>query len=320
MVVPFSRSKGSDFRKMGSSTATASTDSDSGSTRSIANDESSSNRSKYEEMTLDNLTMLLHLRGMDVSGIKHDRNRCIEEAIKGDGTCYDEAAKEVMAYVNSSKANRKNNKPLDAIWQDKKTGSKVYIGNAVAAANKRALKRKNIFAIVNCQGLASENYHESNKKFYYHRFPVTDLSLNKQHQFDPATGAGVYKGGFMQTFQFMHHHLSQGRSVLVHCTAGAHRAGTVGVAWMMQQQPGLGALEGIEKVKKVRPIVQPFGLLLGLLNFLEKDLALGGGREEKTAVTKRQSVAFKRQQTEPVSRMTMREEEQSMYADPCLSA
>lgn len=228
--------------------------------------------SQYENMSMDNLAMLLTLRGFDIQGMEKDKDRLIREAIKGDGTCYDEAAKEVMAYVNSSSASRKHHKALDSIWKNAKTGAKVYVGNATAAANKRLLKRKKIFAIVNCQNTTSLNYHEGKKQFYYHRFPVTTLAMNKEKQFDCATGAGAYNGGFHQTFEFMEEQLRQGRNVLIHCAAGAHRAGTVGVAWLMKQH-GLGAVEAIAKAKTSRPIVQPFGLLLGLLHFLEMDLA-----------------------------------------------
>lgn len=248
--------------------------------------------------------MLLTLRGMDIKGMNKDR--MVKEAIKGDGTCYDEAAKEVLAYVNSSSASRKNNKALDAIWQDPKTGAKVYVGGATAAANKWLLKRKKIYAVVNCQNVTSMNFHEKNKKFSYHRFPVTTLAMNQEKQFDCETGAGTYNGGFGEAFAFMEEHLSKGRSVLIHCAAGAHRAGTVGVAWLMKQHHGLRAAEGIAKAKLSRPIIQPFGLLLGLLQYLEMDLAL----------TTRSNAAA----AAAAEKQVWNEMEQVLYETPCMSA
>lgn len=38
---------------------------------------------------------------------------------------------------------------------------------------------------------------------------------------------------FMDMFRFIENALNEGQSVLVHCLAGAHRAGTTGIATLM---------------------------------------------------------------------------------------
>ena len=63
--------------------------------------------------------------------------------------------------------------------------------------------------------------------------------------------------------------LDAGRNVLVHCLAGAHRAGTTGVSFMMRQGR-MDAATAIKVAKRLRPVVDPFGQLHELLTRLEK--------------------------------------------------
>ena len=60
--------------------------------------------------------------------------------------------------------------------------------------------------------------------------------------------------------------------MLVHCLAGAHRAGTTGVSFMMRQGR-LDAATAIKLAKVLRPVVDPFGQLHELLVRLEKAYA-----------------------------------------------
>ena len=57
------------------------------------------------------------------------------------------------------------------------------------------------------------------------------------------TNEGVLRY-FNTLFDFIEKATSQGGNVLIHCLAGAHRAGTTGVAWLMYKQ-GLGVDEAI---------------------------------------------------------------------------
>ena len=77
--------------------------------------------------------------------------------------------------------------------------------------------------------------------------------------------------GFLPVFNFIDENVSHGRSVLVHCLAGAHRAGTCGVAYLMYKA-NLGVDEAIVVAKKCRPVIGPFATLLALLRYLELEL------------------------------------------------
>lgn len=48
----------------------------------------------------------------------------------------------------------------------------------------------------------------------------------------------------------------QGQSVLIHCAAGMHRGGTVGVAWIMHAR-GLGRDAALSAAREGRPIISP---------------------------------------------------------------
>ena len=56
----------------------------------------------------------------------------------------------------------------------------------------------------------------------------------------------------------------RGASVLVHCLAGAHRAGTAAVLLLMHKH-GWDAASAIAAAKQLRPIINPIGHLPGLL-------------------------------------------------------
>ena len=55
---------------------------------------------------------------------------------------------------------------------------------------------------------------------------------------------------------------------MVHCLAGAHRAGTTGVSYLMKKGQ-MKYLQARMLAKKIRPVVDPFAGLEELLNTLE---------------------------------------------------
>ena len=70
-------------------------------------------------------------------------------------------------------------------------------------------------------------------------------------------------------FQFIEKAISTGKgSVLVHCLAGAHRAGTTGCACLMHFA-ALNHKEAIATAKRLRPIIDPIGQLPQFLQRLE---------------------------------------------------
>ena len=58
--------------------------------------------------------------------------------------------------------------------------------------------------------------------------------------------------------------INRGESVLVHCLAGAHRAGTTGIICLMHFE-GLLSKEAVLLAKKRRPIIEPIGDFRDLL-------------------------------------------------------
>ena len=73
---------------------------------------------------------------------------------------------------------------------------------------------------------------------------------------------------FLEPFKWIDAQIEQGHSVLIHCLAGAHRAGSTGVAYCMYANKS-GFDETLAIVKSIRPIVDPFGPLEELLRRLE---------------------------------------------------
>lgn len=70
-------------------------------------------------------------------------------------------------------------------------------------------------------------------------------------------------------FGFIEEAISQGESVLVHCLAGAHRAGTTGVSCLIHFAR-LPAYDAIAIAKRCRPIIDPIGQLPEFLNRLQR--------------------------------------------------
>ncbi|CAD7923591.1 unnamed protein product [Amoebophrya sp. A120] len=158
---------------------------------------------------------------------------------------------------------------LDAVYQHPSSGGKVYIGNLVAAQTRTILEKHDIFRIVNCQDVTTENYHEKAKEFDYYRFPISHWW--REPGMDKPENVLRY---FLEPFKWIDTQIEEGKSVLIHCLAGAHRAGTTGVAYCMYAN-NLGFDETLAYVKSLRPIVDPFGPLEELLRRLEAGLQKG---------------------------------------------
>ena len=63
--------------------------------------------------------------------------------------------------------------------------------------------------------------------------------------------------------------LAEGRSVLIHCLAGAHRAGSAGIACLMRLE-GLDLAAATARAQAARPIIDPIHYLSFLLTQLEQ--------------------------------------------------
>jgi predicted protein tyrosine phosphatase len=202
---------------------------------------------------------------------------------------FDAEGREVMAH------NAFND--LDEVWRHSLGGGRVYIGNIDAAHKSSCLLRLNITHIVNCQDEQSQNFHESNPRFTYFRFHVArwpdvvlkegwkDIHNNPTNPNDNNNNNANIPAVlqfFSPLFEFVDNATSRGENVLIHCLAGAHRAGTTGVAYVMHASATVASVDGkangkhmsladaLKYVQRRRPIVSPFGHLMVLLRMLER--------------------------------------------------
>lgn len=232
----------------------------------------------YDAMSIKDLRSLLTLRGFDCSQCL-EKDELIAAATKLDNTDYDEEARKLFRELNLQPVGaRSRYSNLDAIWKDPNTShqASVYVGNYQAASDRRTLQERGIGAIVNCQDTTSKNYFEDDASIHYYRFTVSRLAImasrgSRGWKADDLPPITTLEGGFQAAFDFVQSHLDQGTSVLIHCLAGAHRAGTMGTAWLMYKTHK-GVDESLVLAKACRPIINPFGTLIGLLHLLEAEL------------------------------------------------
>ena len=197
----------------------------------------------------------------------------------GDEVDFDAAGRQLLASLNLDGAAPGSYDDLNCVYRDPETGAGVFIGNAQAAANADTLSRNGIKRVVNCQGIKSKNYFEdddAHPDMTYLRFPVSfwKRSVGSEHA-QQVGGAVEY---IQPTFAFINEGVALGEGCLIHCLAGAHRAGTTGVAYMMYQ--GKVSLSvALDLAKQLRPIVSPFAGLLEFLLVLDEALGYGGGGE-----------------------------------------
>ena len=195
---------------------------------------------------------------------------------------YDDEARKLFARTNLEPTSRHQWSNLDAIWRHpSEGGGKVYVGNYVAASNRKALDERGIVAVVNCRD--SNNYFEGDRaepEIEYRCFGIASLAVRCVTA-EGAAGRGALEG-CLPVFQFIEKHISVGHSVLIHCLAGAHRAGTCGVAYLMWKT-GMGVDDAIAVAKNCRPVISPFATLLALLRNLEKDLVATNAKFKKVS-------------------------------------
>ena len=154
-------------------------------------------------------------------------------------------------------------------------------GNQTAASSLAMLESHRISHVVNCTSGSSKlpNYHERSLK--YMEFPITFWA---NHTDD--SDASILKFA-SKLFTFIDSALEQGQSVLVHCLAGAHRAGlyirfstdfdmtllnslrrnlwshasgTTGCLCLMHYAD-LPAMPAITMAKQCRRVIDPIGML-----------------------------------------------------------
>ena len=76
---------------------------------------------------------------------------------------------------------------------------------------------------------------------------------------------------FLPVFTWIEERTAAGGNVLIHCLAGAHRAGTTSCSWLMYAN-GMKMGQAIAYGKKCRDAINPIGSFPELLMKLEKAL------------------------------------------------
>ncbi|CAJ1362171.1 unnamed protein product [Effrenium voratum] len=139
---------------------------------------------------------------------------------------FDEEARKLFALLNlpsgaasdeSSRLHGYHN--LDAVWQHPTTGAQVFIGNATASSQREILRKNRVTHIVNCTSDMSNTF-DGDPAVAYFRFDI--------YKFFSALDLRSHRGVlefFLPVFQWIDEAVSSGHSVLIHCLAGAHRAG-----------------------------------------------------------------------------------------------
>ena len=180
---------------------------------------------------------------------------------------YNAEGKRLIASLGVRPAGGRYN-PMDAVWKDEKTGGSIWVGNEVAAHGPAsALAEAGITHVVNCTD-DMPNFCESDPRISYLRFNVQWWQSGGDLYAKDCSDEGVLR--FVQTlFDFVDGALASGGSVLVHCLAGAHRAGTTGCLLLMYKS-GLGAAEATRVAKQLRPVINPIGGLPMLLQTYER--------------------------------------------------
>mmetsp|Transcript_21746 Transcript_21746/g.36378 ORF Transcript_21746/g.36378 Transcript_21746/m.36378 type:complete len:199 (-) Transcript_21746:245-841(-) len=153
--------------------------------------------------------------------------------------------------------------PVDPIWRHPEGGGTIYVGNQTAAESMSILRQHGITHIVNCTYGDSKipDYHRGKLNYY-------NFAISHWQGFTNSTNASIL--GFAgPLFQFINSAVSAGESVLIHCLAGAHRAGTTGVACLIHYA-GLDVQTAIVTAKRLRPIIDPIGQLPEFLHRLKR--------------------------------------------------
>ena len=169
---------------------------------------------------------------------------------------------------------------LNCIFTHPKSGAKVFIGNLSAANTKSELEENNITRIVNCQEPSSRNFFEAESSYQYYRFNIASYRVvewvNQVNMKPESTSEAL--AFFLDYFEWVDKCMEDGKSVLVHCLAGAHRAGTAGIGYYMWRKSlenggtKVDHLRCIADVKQIRPIVNPIGQFTPLLAKLERGI------------------------------------------------
>ena len=141
-----------------------------------------------------------------------------------DNDDYDKAAAELFKDLGIDVTDPGEDDLVNPVYQHP-AGGWLYVGDQRAAKNITLLNNLNIVAVVNCTH-NTNNYFPD--KLSYCKFPVGKWKTECK-----GGEVGEVKRFVESLLMFLQTNLETGGSVLLHCLAGAHRAGTAAVLAIM---------------------------------------------------------------------------------------
>jgi len=170
---------------------------------------------------------------------------------------FDAEAQKLFKRLNIDPSTRSNSlyAALDPIWRHPTGGGTIYVGNQTAAESLSMLTSMGIRRVVNCTHGAGAipNYHAGTLAYY--TFPISQWSMHVKR--DSSASVLAFSDPM---FKFIEDAISRGENVLVHCLAGAHRAGTTGCACLVHFAK-MNVPDAIRTAKTCRRIIDPIGQL-----------------------------------------------------------
>lgn len=193
---------------------------------------------------------------------------------------FDDEAYELFKKLNidPSTKNNSNYNWTDPIWRHPEGGGTIYVGNQSAAESIAYLNSINVTHIVNCTYGASKipDFHKG--KLVYYNFAISHWNEKTNN-----TNASIFEFAD-PLFEFIENAISTGKNVMIHCLAGAHRAGTTGCLCLMHFAD-LDVNTAIKTAKQCRSIIDPIGHLPEFLHRYQNAIASRIKKEQDKKVT-----------------------------------
>ena len=166
------------------------------------------------------------------------------------------------------------------IYKDPNTGGTIHVGNHMAAESidkLNAMEPAPCRRIVYCLDEWGKKPFQDDPEFIYLNFNIGWWRRTLGDDRDNPQKVLEY---FTPLFEFLDQELAAGNAILIHCLAGAHRAGTAGIASLMYLT-GMNAEEATKTAQTLRPIINPISDFPKLLKTLEEGLELKRRQEQR---------------------------------------
>ena len=146
---------------------------------------------------------------------------------------------------------------MNPIWKED-SGATIFVGNDTAARGPSSkLSEAGITHIVNCTD-DLPNYCSGSGAISYLKFNVASWRAAGAKDYLREAPHDDVIAHIDRMLAWVDKALEGGGNVLIHCLAGAHRAGTTGILCLMHKSKGsLGAVEATAIAQRARPIIEP---------------------------------------------------------------